>query len=307
MSVLRPEGDAVGRVDGVFGLDVLIGGHRRAGFGDPTCRRVRDGGDERWWWAARTPEGLASARFEPGRERLEVHAFGPGAGWVAARAGALVGADDDPSGFVAHHPPIADALRRRPELRIGRTGLVVDSLVPTVLGQRVTGKGASDAWRSLVFRYGERAPGPVEGLWTPPDPERLANEPYYALHPFGVERTRATTVIELCRRRNRLDALAAQPAAVATERLLGLRGVGPWTAAIVVGSSHGDPDAVPVGDFHLPNAVAYVLAGEPRGDDARMLELLAPYAGHRARAVRLLAHGAPKYGPRAEIIDIRSW
>jgi hypothetical protein len=56
-----------------------------------------------------------------------------------------------------------------------------------------------------------------------------------------------------------------------------------------------------VGDFHLPNLVAWALAGEPRADDVRMLELLEPYRGQRGRVQRLLeASGmqAPRYGPR---------
>jgi hypothetical protein len=47
--------------------------------------------------------------------------------------------------------------------------------------------------------------------------------------------------------------------------------------------------------------VAWALAGEPRGTDERMLELLEPYRGQRGRVVRLLeASGirAPAYGPR---------
>ena len=63
----------------------------------------------------------------------------------------------------------------------------------------------------------------------------------------------------------------------------------------------GDPDAVSVGDFHLPNLVAWALAGEPRGTDDRMLELLEPYRGQRGRVIRLLelgGFGAPRYGPR---------
>ena len=62
-----------------------------------------------------------------------------------------------------------------------------------------------------------------------------------------------------------------------------------------------------VGDFHLPNLVAWLLAGEPRGTDERMLELLAPYEGHRGRVQRLLeASGthAPRYGPRTEARSI---
>ena len=65
--------------------------------------------------------------------------------------------------------------------------------------------------------------------------------------------------------------------------------------------AHGDPDAVSVGDYHVPNMVAWALAGEPRADDARMLELLEPYRGQRGRVQRYLEVGritAPRYGPR---------
>jgi hypothetical protein len=58
---------------------------------------------------------------------------------------------------------------------------------------------------------------------------------------------------------------------------------------------------VSVGDFHIPNLVSWALAGEPRGSDARMLELLEPYRGRRALVVRLLELSgmrAPRYGPR---------
>jgi hypothetical protein len=78
-------------------------------------------------------------------------------------------------------------------------------------------------------------------------------------------------------------------------------GIGPWTAAEVGIRALGDPDAVSIGDFHLPNLVAWVLAGEPRADDARMLALLAPWAGHRARVIRLLESSglaAPRFGHR---------
>jgi 3-methyladenine DNA glycosylase/8-oxoguanine DNA glycosylase len=81
---------------------------------------------------------------------------------------------------------------------------------------------------------------------------------------------------------------------------MALPGIGPWTAAEVGRAAFGDPDAVSVGDFHLPNLVCWALAGEPRGDDSRMLELLEPYRGQRGRVVRLLeASGlrSPRYGP----------
>jgi 3-methyladenine DNA glycosylase/8-oxoguanine DNA glycosylase len=88
-----------------------------------------------------------------------------------------------------------------------------------------------------------------------------------------------------------------------------VRGIGPWTSALVRDRALGDPDAVPVGDYHLPNGVAWLLAGEPRADDERMLELLEPYAGHRGRVIRLVKVSgtkAPRHGPRSTPRDFRS-
>ncbi|MBW2458992.1 MAG: hypothetical protein JRI68_31120 [Deltaproteobacteria bacterium] len=98
------------------------------------------------------------------------------------------------------------------------------------------------------------------------------------------------------------------PHAEARAHLEKLPGIGPWTSGVVMGGPLGDPDAVPLGDFHLPNMVAWNLAGEPRADDPRMLELLEPYAGRRgliARLIKLTGQGAPRFGPRTPKLDIR--
>lgn len=90
------------------------------------------------------------------------------------------------------------------------------------------------------------------------------------------------------------------PGEAARARLEALLGIGPWTAAETARIALGDPDAVTVGDYRLPNLVSWALAGEPRGDDRRMLELLEPYRVQRGRVQRLLeASGisAPRYGP----------
>ena len=78
----------------------------------------------------------------------------------------------------------------------------------------------------------------------------------------------------------------------------------------VLGPVCGDDDAVAVGDYHLPNLVAWNLAGEPRGDDARMLALLEPFRGQRGRVLRLLAMGGarpPAHGPRRRILPMHRW
>ena len=75
----------------------------------------------------------------------------------------------------------------------------------------------------------------------------------------------------------------------------------------MLGPALGDPDAVPVGDYHFPHAIAWALAGEARADDDRMLELLEPYRGQRGRvlaAVLGTAGGAPAFGPRRRVVPI---
>jgi len=268
----------------------------RRGPGDPTIR-LGAGAVVR---ATRTPHGPATLHVRHLGDRLEVEAWGPGAEILLASAPALVGLEDDGSALRPAHPVLRDASRRLGGLRIGRTGNVMEALVPAILEQKVTGTEAFRAWRLLVTRYGERAPGPFD-LWVPPPAERLAALPYHAFHPLGVERRRAETIRRVAARADRVAELATMPLSEAYRRLVTFPGVGPWTAAEVALRALGDVDAVSVGDFHLPHLVSWVLAGEPRADDARMLELLEPYRGQRARVVRWLeASGIrpPAYGPR---------
>jgi 3-methyladenine DNA glycosylase/8-oxoguanine DNA glycosylase len=183
--------------------------------------------------------------------------------------------------------------------RLPATGRVFQRLLRAVLEQKVTGKEAYRAYAATVRHFGEAAPGPFPGLLLPPDPSRIAAAPYWLFHPFGVERRRADTLCRAAAEATRLERCI--DSAEATRRLRGIDGIGAWTAAEVVRTAYGDPDAVSVGDFHLPHTVAWALAGEPRADDARMLELLEPFRGHRGRVCALLesaALAAPRFGPR---------
>ena len=249
--------------------------------------------------AFRTPDGSATLHLRSvTATRLDVRAWGPGGGHAAAHAESLVGEDDRPELFVADHPILRTLQRRHPGLRLPRTGRVFHALVPSVLEQKVTGTEAFRSYAGLLRRYGEPAPGPGD-LLLPPTPESLAGLPYHAFHPLGVERRRAEVIRRAAARATWLD--ASSSAEEASARLRSLPGIGPWTAAEVVRSAFGDPDAVSVGDYHVPDTVAWALAREPRADDERMLELLEPYRGQRGRVQRLLEVGgvsAPRRGPR---------
>jgi len=307
---LGPSARAVERVvalPGPLSLRLTLGPHRRGRF-DPALRFEVSGSS---WRAARTPDGPVALFIElqPGGATVRARAWGPGAERALAGLDALLGLDDTPEALVPRHPVVADAARRLRGLRIGRTGSVLEALVPAILEQKVTGAEASRAYRGIMARWGEAAPGPAgrHGMRVPPDPAVLAALPYYAFHPIGLERRRADLIRMVARDAARIERLADAAAgpggdpADAYRALQAYAGIGPWTAAEVGFRAFGDPDAVSVGDVHLPNLVAWALAGEPRATDERMLELLEPYRGQRGRVIRLLeAAGveAPRYGPR---------
>jgi len=270
----------------------------RRGTGDPTMRI----GDRDAWLATRSPGGPATLHLVLHNDRLEVEAWGPGADEALEAAAGWAGLRDDDSGFEPRHEIIQELHRRLRGVRLTRTERPTAALIPAVLEQKVTGLEARRAYRGLALAVGEPAPGPAE-LVVPPDPARVADMPSFRLHPMGVDRRRAERLRGLCSRAGAIDAVIALPPRQAQERLEAFPGIGPWTAAEVARLALGDADAVSIGDFHLPNIVSWALAGEPRGDDDRMLELLEPYAGHRGRVQRLLEAGgikAPAYGPRSE-------
>lgn len=269
------------------------------GTGDPTMLV----GDREVWRATRTPDGPATLHLTLETDRLLAEAWGAGTDEALESAPGWAGLLDDDRGFRPQHRVLKELHDRLRGVRLTRTGTPTEALIPAVLEQKVTGIEARRAYRRLALALGEPAPGPIK-LVAPPDPAAVAAMPSFRLHPFGVERRRAERLIGLCARAREIDAVAALPPPVARGRLESFPGIGPWTAAEVTRLALGDADAVSIGDFHLPNVVAWALAREPRGDDARMLELLEPYQGHRGRVQRLLEAGgirAPKYGPRSDV------
>lgn len=267
--------------------------------------------------ATGTPDGPAAISIELDGAAIRAEAWGAGAERLLAGLPALLGLDDDASGFdPGAHRLVADLARRRPGLRLGRTGGVYEVLVPAVLEQRITGLEAFRAYRRLILAHGTPAPGPA-GLWVPPSAAVIGALPSFAFPPLGIEPRRGALLRRIAADAARLEAIA-EPARKAggggagslelATRLRRYAGIGPWTAAEVTARALGDPDAVSVGDAHLSNLVGFALAREPRATDERMLELLAPWAGHRARVIRLLESSgiaAPRYGPRVPPRDLR--
>lgn len=263
------------------------------------------------WRTFRTPAGAATLRIRQDGAAVVAQAWGPGAAWVIEGVPELLGARDDWSTLdVGRHPLVRDSARRNLGLRLTRTRLVFEALVPAVIEQRVTSIEAYRSWTRLVRRFGEVAPGPApDGLYVIPTAEQWRRVPSWEWHRAGVDpgRSRAillAAVVAASLERTLDDAVTL---AQASTRIRSVPGIGIWTAAETMQRSHGDPDAVSVGDYHLAHFVGSALTGS-RVDDDGMLELLEPWAGQRQRVIRLLlasGHRAPRFGPRATIQDHR--
>jgi 3-methyladenine DNA glycosylase/8-oxoguanine DNA glycosylase len=305
-----------------FAVDVrlTLSVHRR-GSGDPTFRIAADGSV---WRTSLTPDGPGTVRIQrsqaAGRTRasaapqdaavVTATAWGPGASWLLAAVPGLLGSGDDPAGFDPAHPLLREMSVRHQGMRVGRSGRVLEALVPAVLEQKVVGAEAWRAWRLLLLRFGSPAPGPAPGGMRVFPPARTwLRLPSWEWHRAGVEGVRARTVASAARVAGRLEEIVAMAPEAADRRLRALPGIGQWTSAEVRQRACGDADAVSVGDYHLPAAVGWALAGH-KVDDAGMLDLLAPYAPHRYRAARLVELSGvrpPRRGPRMSVRDYRAF
>ncbi len=280
--------------------------HRR-GPGDPAFRVDPAGAI---WRTSLTPDGPGTLRVSARAGVITGSAWGPGAGWLVASLPRQLGAADDPACFQPAHGRLRELVRQFPGLRLGRTDRVLEALVPAVLEQKVVGIEAQRAWRRLLHWYGIPAPGPAPaGMRVFPPPAVWTAIPSWDWHRAGVELVRAAAIAGAARVAGRLEEAACLPAAEADRRLRSLPGIGPWTSAEVRQRSCGDPDAISIGDYHLPAIVGWTLAGAPAADDDAMLALLAPYPGQRYRASRLIELGGgqpPRRGPRMAVRDYRA-
>jgi 3-methyladenine DNA glycosylase/8-oxoguanine DNA glycosylase len=276
-----------------------------AGRHDPTTR-LGPGAFARAMW---TPDGAATVLASWGDGTFAVRAWGPGAERGRSTVAAMAALDGRAALLPDVHPLVTESARRHRGLWAGASGDLYHALLPTIIEQRITSGAAKRQWRQLCERLGEPAPGPL-ALLLPPRPEVLAGRPPWWFHPFGIETKRARALVAVAEVADRLWDWARRPPAEVAGLLSLVRGVGPWTIGSVLGPACGDEDAVAVGDYHLPDLVAWNLAGEARADDARMLSLLEPYRGQRGRVIRLVAllgRHAPAFGPRQRILPMHRW
>lgn len=269
---------------------------QQLGSRDPSLRTEARG----FWRAANTPQGPVCVRVRSNGVKIVAESWGEGTQWALDRVPAVCGASDEPWSDRVQ-PAWLDALvQRHANLRLGRALRLPDLLWCVILQQRVRGAQAVDNWVALIRKVSRLAPGP-RGLWLPPTGEALRSLRLADYAALGIDAKRARTLRECALHVMKLDRVAQGSLEEARGFLPKLRGIGKWTTGLMLACGLGDPDAVQLGDYHLPNEVVFAFTGRRRGTDEEMLTLLEPYRGHRHRVVRLVTSFGPRRprgGPR---------
>jgi AraC family transcriptional regulator, regulatory protein of adaptative response / DNA-3-methyladenine glycosylase II len=172
---------------------------------------------------------------------------------------------------LARDPVLAEAVARAPSIRLVGGCDPFEIAVRAVCGQQVTARAGVALTARLAAAFGApHAGGEAHGLTHLfPSPALLAAAPVEAVAALGMPRKRAETLVRLA------QAVAADPRALAPDRLVEIAGIGPWTAGYVALRAFHDPDAFPPGDAALINAMGGDRRAQARPD-------WAPWRGYAA-------------------------
>jgi 3-methyladenine DNA glycosylase/8-oxoguanine DNA glycosylase len=253
-----------------------------------------------------TPAGAVTLGVTTCAADAEVlaHAWGEAEAvdWVLDEVPVMLGRDDSLDGFEVHHRLLDRTWRSRSGWRVPNTGLVLESLIPAIIEQKVTGQEAFSGQRRLVRQWGTPAPGPGAemDLWVPPTPQVVTTIPSWQWLQMGISPQRSDTVIRVARMAGRLEELARSNPEAASRRMMAVPGVGLWTVAETAHRALGNADAVSFGDHHVAKNIGWALTGQ-QVDDSGLADLLSPYRPHRYRVQRLVELAGlsrPRHGPR---------
>lgn len=209
-------------------------------------------------------------------------------------------ADTDAIGqHLGRDPVLRPLLRRLPGLRVPGAWDPFEMAIRAIVGQQVSVKGATTLMGRIVRAFGEPCAGsPVAGLTHAfPAPAVLADAELSGLGLTGARiatiRALAAAVADGSLRWDHLGDLDA-----AERRLTELPGIGRWTAQYIAMRALGEPDAFPVGDLGLLNALSALLGYRITPKELeRRAEAWRPWRAYATLALWLGAP-APPASPR---------
>jgi len=148
---------------------------------------------------------------------------------------------------------------------------VFETLVHSIVGQQISAKAADAVWGRFVGLVGDVSP------------DGVAAHPPEALRSVGLSGRKVEYILGLANdsrwvaTHNWMDC----PDREVSERLLALRGVGPWTVQMVLIFSLLRPDVLPLGDIGVIRAVEQLYAGGDRLEKSEVAAIAEPWAPFR--------------------------
>ncbi|UQZ34414.1 DNA-3-methyladenine glycosylase [Paenibacillus sp. PK3_47] len=174
-------------------------------------------------------------------------------------------------------------------LRIVGIPDLFEALCWAILGQQVNLAFAYRLKKQLTAAYGKSLEWEGHIYYEFPAPKAFADVQLEELCALQLTRSKARTVLEVAAliaggHLSREELLAMPSPEAAEQRLLQIRGIGPWTSQYVRMRCLDDTTAFPVGDVGLQNAVKFLTGMDRKPTAAELLELAEPWRGWEAYA-----------------------
>jgi DNA-3-methyladenine glycosylase II len=183
---------------------------------------------------------------------------------------------------VASDPLFAPLVARERGLRVIQSATIFEALSWAIIGQQINLPFAIALRRTFIGLAGRAHP---DGLWCYPDAESAARLEIEELTSRKFSRAKAETLLRLARLAAEGDLDLGRDADLPTvsERLLAVKGIGPWTVNYALLRGYGFADCSLEGDVAVRTAIGRLLGAE-RPNLPEAAAFLANYRPHRTMA-----------------------
>jgi DNA-3-methyladenine glycosylase II len=153
------------------------------------------------------------------------------------------------------------------------------ALTRALVSQQLSVKAAETIFRRFLALFPE---GPF------PSPDQILDVPVETLRAVGMSRPKAAYLHDLCERTRTgtlaLDRLDEMSDDVVMATLTAVKGIGRWTAEMILIFQLGRPDVMPVADVGLLRAIQKIYRLRTRPSEARVIAIAEPWRPYRSVA-----------------------
>lgn len=187
--------------------------------------------------------------------------------------------------FAAADPLLGPLVQRQPSLRIVQSATVFEALTWAIIGQQINLPFAIALRRTFILLAGHRH---SSGLWCYPEAPDAARLAAGELTTRKFSRSKAETLLRLANlvASGELDLDPGPDNAIGqiAERLLAIKGIGPWTVNYGLLRGYGHADCSLHGDVAIRAALQRLLGEAQKPDIRRTEQILQHYQPHRTMA-----------------------